>query len=164
MKHAETTRFTPNRSIGKNKPLAIVLHHSGGNYEGGVAWILNPESKVSYHCLIGTNGERTVFATGNDVCWHAGKSRMTIDGTSYAGCNHYSIGISWTGDTHKRRWTDGEIDSAVEYARNVMAQYSIKHVFTHADIATPKGRKTDCNKSWYEEFMKRLNEANNARV
>jgi len=49
--YSETVKLSPNRG-DTIVPLYIILHHSGGSFAGGVSWILNPESKVSYHYLI----------------------------------------------------------------------------------------------------------------
>jgi hypothetical protein len=53
--------FTPNKGNKVIIPEAVVLHHSDGSYRGGVEWIANPASKVSYHVLIARDGRRTVF-------------------------------------------------------------------------------------------------------
>jgi N-acetyl-anhydromuramyl-L-alanine amidase AmpD len=66
--------FTPNKGNKVIIPEAVVLHHSDGSYRGGVEWIANPASKVSYHVLIARDGRRTVFCQDTERAWHAGKS------------------------------------------------------------------------------------------
>ena len=51
----ETIRQTPNWK-GNIKPQGIILHHTAGSYVGSVSWCLDPESKVSYHCIVDLNG------------------------------------------------------------------------------------------------------------
>ena len=70
----ERIRLTPNRQPNRIKPEAVVLHHSDGSYLGGVEWIGDPVSRVSYHVLIARDGRRTVFGNDTDRCWHAGAS------------------------------------------------------------------------------------------
>jgi hypothetical protein len=56
---------TPNKGSKVIIPSAVVLHHSDGSYRGGVEWIANPASKVSYHVLIARDGRRTVFCAND---------------------------------------------------------------------------------------------------
>jgi hypothetical protein len=66
--------FTPNKGNKVIIPEAVVLHHSDGSYRGGVEWIANPASKVSYHVLIARDGRRTVFCQDTERAWHAGRA------------------------------------------------------------------------------------------
>ena len=107
----EFYKASPNISYSTIRPEGVVLHHSYGSYKGGVSWILNDASNVSYHVLINTDGERTVFAKDTQRAWHAGTS--SFNGRS--GCNGFMLGLAFTGDTNDRELTQAEIDSTVEY-------------------------------------------------
>ena len=150
--YLETKATTPNKSQKRIKPLAIVLHHSGGSYAGGVSWIKNPASKVSYHCLIARDGRRTVFGDDTNRMWHAGVS-------SYNGkkdANSWSIGVSFEGDSYQEPLSEDMIQSAIEYIKPRMEKWGIKMdmVLDHRIISSP--RKNDLNPEEYRKFITRL--------
>jgi N-acetylmuramoyl-L-alanine amidase len=153
--YRETKVTTPNKSRKPIKPQAIVLHHSGGTYAGGVSWIKNPASKVSYHCLIARDGRRTVFGNDTDRMWHAGVS-------SYKGkkdANSWSIGVSFEGDSYKEPLSDDMIESAIEYIKPRMEKWGIglDMMLDHRIISSP--RKNDLNPEEYRKFITRLKKA-----
>lgn len=137
----EEVRLTPNVSPKHrvNEAIGVVWHHSCGSFSGGVEWICDPKSQVSYHCLIALDGRRTVFAADSRVCWHAGKSRWR--GREF--CNAFTLGVAFTGDTYKRSLTDAEIESALEWLRPRWGKYkwTIDSMTTHRAISP--GRKDD---------------------
>lgn len=152
--YRETKVATPNKSSRRIKPLAIVLHHSGGSYLGGVSWIKNPASKVSYHCLISREGKRTVFGEDTDRMWHAGIS-------SYKGkrdANSWSIGVSFEGNSYLQPLSEDMINSAIEYIKPRMEKWRIglDMVLDHRIISSP--RKSDLNPEEYRKFITRLKE------
>ena len=130
---------TPNVSAKAIKPEAVVLHHSGGSYAGGVSWIKNPASRVSYHVLVAQDGRRTVFAEPTQRTWHAGVS-------SWKGrkdLNSWSIGASFAGDTNKEPLTLDAMDSMAEYLLPLLKEYgiSLNSVTDHRTVSP--GRKDD---------------------
>ena len=135
----EVFKQTPNISKNTIKPIGIVLHHSAGSYIGSVSWCLDPKSKVSYHCIVDLNGDRTVLAKDNQRAWHSGKS--SFKGKS--DCNSFMLGISVSGDTNTRRLTDFEIDSVAEWCVGKMRSLNINfdNITTHREISP--GRKSD---------------------
>jgi AmpD protein len=148
---------TPNKSQSPITPQAIVLHHSSGSYLGGVDWIMNPQSKVSYHVLIARDGRRTVFGDDTARMWHAGKS-------SWLGrpdLNSWSLGVSWEGNTYDDPLEDAAMDSAIEYLAPRMKQWGIPmtRVLTHADVAP--GRKNDISPADAARFKSKLKAALN---
>jgi N-acetyl-anhydromuramyl-L-alanine amidase AmpD len=148
---------TPNKSQGQITPQAIVLHHSGGSYLGGVSWIMNPQSKVSYHVLIARDGRRTVFGDDTDRMWHAGKS-------SWLGrpdLNSWSLGVSWEGNTYDDPLEDAAMDSAIEYLVPRMKKWGIPvtRVLTHGDVSP--GRKNDISPADAARFKSKLKAALN---
>jgi N-acetyl-anhydromuramyl-L-alanine amidase AmpD len=148
---------TPNKQTNRIKPEAIVLHHSDGSYLGGVEWIANPASKVSYHVLIARDGRRTVFGEDTDRCWHAGKS-------SWLGrpdLNSWSLGVSWSGNTYSDPLGEDAMDSAIEYLVPRMKKWGIPmtRVLTHQQVAPT--RKNDISPADAARFKTRLKAALN---
>jgi N-acetyl-anhydromuramyl-L-alanine amidase AmpD len=148
---------TPNKGRTSIKPEAVVLHHSDGSYRGGVAWIANPASKVSYHVLISRDGRRTVFANDTDRCWHAGVS-------SWQGrrdLNSWSLGVAWEGNTYDYPLGDEAMASAIEYLAPRMKKWGIplNMVVTHQQVSPT--RKTDISAADAARFKSRLKAALN---
>ncbi len=146
--YPETKAKTPNVSAKPIIPKAIVLHHSGGSYAGGVAWIKNPQSRVSYHVLVAPDGKRAVFAVPEQRTWHAGVS-------SWRGkrdLNSWSVGASFAGDTNKEPLADAAMASMAEYLVPVMRRYKLglKDVTDHRTVSP--GRKDDLRPSELARF------------
>ena len=115
----------------------LCLHEDeGASMAGTESWIMNPISKVSYHVLVGNNGEVTQFVPFNKRAYHAGKS--TWKGLS--DLNWYSIGLSFQ-NRNGEAFTQGELNKAVEVAKAIVREYGIKEIVRHRDISP--GRKTD---------------------
>jgi N-acetyl-anhydromuramyl-L-alanine amidase AmpD len=150
--YPETRAKTPNVSAKPITPRAVVLHHSGGSYAGGVAWIKNPASRVSYHVLVGQDGRRTVFASPTQRTWHAGRSEWRGRGD----LNSWSIGAAFAGDTNKEPITDDALISMAEYLVPIMRQYKL----TLADVTDHRtvspGRKDDLRPIELERFLRFL--------
>jgi N-acetyl-anhydromuramyl-L-alanine amidase AmpD len=137
--YAETRVKTPNVSPKAIVPKAIVLHHSGGSYAGGVSWIKSPQSRVSYHVLVAPDGRRTVFANPEQRAWHAGRSEWR----GKRDLNSWSVGASFAGDTYKEPLTDAAMVSMAEYLAPIMERYrlTLDDVTDHRTVSP--GRKDD---------------------
>ena len=152
--YQETVKLSPNRG-GKINPRYIILHHSGGSFQGGISWILNPASQVSYHYLINpNNGDRVQLVWDSQKAWHAGKSKW--DGVT--GLNSHSIGIAFAGNTHKREVADHEINSVAHKCLYLMEKFQlpVTAILTHQMIAP--GRKDDCSPEAYRRVLNRIKE------
>lgn len=153
----EFYKASPNISYSTIRPEGVVLHHSYGSYKGGISWILNDASNVSYHVLINTDGERTVFAKDTQRAWHAGSS--SFNGRS--GCNGFMLGLAFTGDTNDRELTQAEIDSAVEFLLPRFERWGwpkdLSTVTTHREVSP--GRKNDVDSRAEAAIMKALKAA-----
>jgi len=130
-------------------PQGIVLHHSGGSYLGGVEWILNPISKVSYHYLINIDGRGTQSALPTERTWHAGVSSFN----GRRNCNDFMIGIAVSGDTTKRILTVEEIEAVGNLCIELMKKYNfgVDSITTHAEISP--GRKNDVDPRAKKEII-----------
>jgi N-acetyl-anhydromuramyl-L-alanine amidase AmpD len=142
----------PNKGSKVIIPEAVVLHHSGGSYRGGVAWISNPASKVSYHVLIARDGRRTVFANDTERAWHAGKSNWM----GRPDLNSWSLGLAWEGNTYDYPLGDDAMASAIEYLVPRMKKWGIpmNMVVTHQQVSPT--RKTDISPGDAARFKSRL--------
>jgi N-acetyl-anhydromuramyl-L-alanine amidase AmpD len=151
-RYPETRTKTPNVSAKPITPKAIVLHHSGGSYAGGVSWIKNPASRVSYHCLVAPDGRRTVFADPEQRTWHAGKSTWRGRGD----LNSWSVGAAFAGDTNKEPLTVDAMESMAQYLEPIMRQYNLTlHDITDHRTVSP-GRKDDLKASELLRFKSYL--------
>jgi len=130
---------SPNISPRPITPEGIVLHHTAGSYAGSVSWCLNPASKVSYHCIVDLNGDRTELAKDNQRAWHAGVS--SFKGRS--NCNDFLLGIAVSLDTTTRELNEKEIESVACWCIEKMNQYGfgLDMITTHREISP--GRKND---------------------
>ena len=153
----EVFKATPNVSYSTIQPEGVILHHSYGSYDGGVSWILNDDSNVSYHVLINTDGARTVFAHDTQRAWHAGSSSFN----GREGCNGFMLGLAFTNDTNTRELTKAEIDSAVEFLLPRFERWGwpkdLSTVTTHRFVSP--GRKNDVDVRAEEAILKALKEA-----
>jgi len=129
-----------------------VLHHSGGSYAGGVSWIKNPASRVSYHCLIAKDGRRTVFAEPTQRTWHAGKSEWR----GRKDLNSWSVGVAFEGDTNKRELGEAEMASLAEYLAPIMRDYrlTLDDITDHRTVSP--GRKDDLSPKAFSVVKKFL--------
>jgi len=150
--YPETRSKTPNVSAKPITPRAIVLHHSGGSYAGGVSWIKSPQSRVSYHCLVAEDGRRTVFAIPTQRTWHAGKSTWRGKGD----LNSWSVGASFAGNTNTTPLTQDAMESMAQYLEPIMRQYNLSlHDITDHRTVSP-GRKDDLKASELLRFKSYL--------
>lgn len=145
---------TPNVSSRKIKPEGIILHHTAGSYEGSVSWCLNPDSNVSYHAIVNTNGDKTILAEDTQRAWHAGKS--TFNGKN--DCNSFMLGIAVSGDTNKRELTNEEIESVACWCTNKMSiwNFGIEQITTHREVSP--GRKNDVDVRAEKAIKNRIKE------
>lgn len=147
-----TIKQSPNISRSRIVPKGIVLHHTAGSYAGSVAWCLNPESKVSYHCIVDMNGDRTILALPTQRAWHAGKSSFK----GQSDCNSFMLGVAVSGNTYNRDLTAREIDSVADYCVEQMKEFNIPLDWVTTHKVVSPGRKTDVSDKAYLEIMEAI--------
>jgi len=150
-----------------NEVKGVVLHHTAEpTVERSLAILTSLEKKVSSHIVVDCDGTRYVLASPTDVTWHAGKSILN----GREGCNFFTIGIEFQGNTLEAPLTQDQIDSAIEYLLPIIKQYDIPidNIVTHEMVrkaykkAHPKQRaydKPDITQTEYHRFMRALREA-----
>jgi N-acetyl-anhydromuramyl-L-alanine amidase AmpD len=144
-----TIKQSPNISRARIVPKGIVLHHTAGSYAGSVAWCLNPQSKVSYHCIVDQNGDRTILALPTQRAWHAGKSSFK----GQSDCNTFMLGVAVSGNTYNRDLTAREIDSVADYCVEQMKEFGITLDWITTHKVVSPGRKTDVSDKAYSEII-----------
>ena len=126
----------------QGQPDTLVIHFTGGSSaSSSVDYMLNPESKVSAHLVIGRNGELTQLLPFNAIAWHAGQS-------SFAGreqFNNYSIGIELDNAGPLDKDANGEFVSWFG------KRYHPDDVFIENSHSSSKGRSDDENNNEQQE-------------
>lgn len=147
-----------------NEVRGVVLHHTAEpTVQRSLEILSSPERKVSTHVVIDVDGTRYIMASPTDVTWHAGRSILN----GREGCNFFTIGIEFQGNTLERPLTSDQIDSAIEYLLPLIEKYniSIENIVTHQMVRKaykqkhPGQRvydKPDITQKEYQRFMGEL--------
>lgn len=136
---------SPNHSSrGGHKPTIVVIHGDAGETDSGtISWCCDPRSKVSYHYLIGRDGQAYQFVREQEKAWHAGVS--TFHGEEIQGSvNPISIGVCFANNGK-----GSEFYTIIQYQRGarLVADICERHgiplhrVRGHFEVAP--GRKQD---------------------
>lgn len=134
-------RATPNKG-SVITPIYIVMHYdAASNATSAINWMTDPKSQVSAHLHISRDGVVTQLVPFNQKAWHAGVSKWN----GLTGLNSYSIGIELQ-NTGTQEYTDVQINTAIEVCKAIIANYNIREIIGHNDIAP--GRKPDPGKQF----------------
>ena len=121
-------------------PRVLVLHADAGRSDRGTLdWLANPDSKVSYHGLVGRQGQYYTCVELERRAWHAGVATWNGIGD----VNGWSIGVAFC-NAHDGKEALTPIQIAVmlgvvEGLARIIP--TLEAVTTHAAIAP--GRKRD---------------------
>lgn len=161
-KYKEISYPTPNIDREQtNDVRGVILHHTAEpTIERSLAVLTSLEKKVGTHVCIDTDGTRYIMAQPTEVTYHAGFS--LLDGRE--GCNAFTIGIEFQGNTLEKPLTQDQINSAIEYLLPLIKQYNIpvKNIVTHEMVRQaykakyPNKRcygKVDITQTEYRRFM-----------
>jgi N-acetyl-anhydromuramoyl-L-alanine amidase len=154
MAYREFARLSPNRDASAHERLGVMFHHSGMGFDETIARMLDPGSRVSYHCLIGADGTRCSLVPDAEIAWHAGVSRFL----GRDGCNAFLLGVSFAGDTYEAPLSKPQVASALEWldARWVKLGWRVDRITDHRQ-ASP-GRKNDLNPEEWEGLSAAIEE------
>jgi N-acetylmuramoyl-L-alanine amidase len=134
---------SPNHEPRTGAPIAlIVLHATVGSLVSARGWLCNPASKASTHYLIGKAGDIYQLVSEDRAAWHAGRSAYgSLDSEAI---KDRSIGIELENANDGRDpYPIAQIDALRSLMRDLLTRHPAAQLVTHAQIATPQGRKTD---------------------
>lgn len=142
-------RLSPNRGPAGHERLGALFHDSVLGFDETIARMLSPQSRVSYHCLIGMDGTRCTLVPDPEVAWHAGPSRFL----GRERCNDFLLGVAFAGDTYAAPLTGPQVASALEWleARWAPLGWDLGRVTDHRQ-ASP-GRKRDLNPAEWDRLL-----------
>lgn len=132
----------------------IVLHSSDGSKAGDIATLTGAD--VSSHWYITRTGELYHFVADDDTAYHAGK----VTDTSKYG-NAATIGIEQEHMDGHQDWPDAQIDKAAQLVAFLLQTYNLQNrtnIKTHAEIASPHGRKVDPINYPFPDFYARVDQ------
>lgn len=143
---ADRVRLSPNYDERPRNPrgIACVVIHAtadGGDEEGAESWLCDPASQVSAHLHIRRDGA-VVRLVGDHVrAWHAGASEWK--GARHV--NDFSLGWELANKNDGREAFTTAQYSAISRlgAHYVQQGLPLSAFVSHAEIALPRGRKTD---------------------
>jgi len=116
----------------------IVVHATGSTTaKSAIQHFSNPLSRVSAHYIIDKDGTIYACVPEHAAAWHAGKCYLPC-------ANLRSIGIELVNrNTGDDPYPDPQILSLRQLIVEIKRRHPIKYLVSHAEIAKPKGRKTD---------------------
>lgn len=120
----------------------VVLHATQiDTLEKVIKYFSMVKPKLSSHYTIGKDG-RTVQHVKDELrAWHAGESQMP-DGRHLV--NDFSIGIELVNlNDGLDPFPDMQVEALKKLIFDLRKEWPIKYIVTHAEIATPPGRKND---------------------
>lgn len=164
-KYKEKKYPTPNYDRNRTNTVeGVILHHTAEpTIEKSLGVLTSLKKKVGTHCVIDLDGTRYIMCEPEVATYHAGFS--VLNGKE--GCNYFTIGIEFQGNTLEKPLTDDQIFSAIEYLKPLIKKYKIpiKNIVTHEMVRKaykkkyPKKRcsgKVDITQTEYLRFMKKL--------
>ena len=156
---------TPNYDSKKtNLVEGVILHHTAEpTIAHSLGVLTNTRKKVGTHVVIDTDGTRYRMCSLTTVTFHAGRSYLN----GKEGCNNFTIGIEFQGNTLKEPLTSDQIESAIEFLLPILKKYKIKlsNIVTHEMVRKaymkrhPKVKcsgKVDITPTEYKRFMEAL--------
>jgi len=148
MAFREFERLSPNRDAAAHERLGVLFHHSGLGFAETIERMLDPASRVSYHCLIDADGARCTLVPDAEVAWHAGLSRFL----GRERCNDFLLCVAFAGDTYAAPLSGPQVASALEWLRARWAPLGWgAGRFTDHRQASP-GRKRDLNPAEWDRL------------
>ena len=151
---------TPHQSSRDGKVVKLVVIHgdAGKSDAGTVSWIKAKESAVSYHYLVGRDGEVYQFVDEAQKSWHAGISGW-LDCTHSKSVNAASIGVAFANDSIES-YKPVQYTAGAKLVADICQRHKIPAamIVTHAQVSP--GRKSDPWKTFdWAYFIDRVKQA-----
>lgn len=138
---------------------AIILHATIGHFDGDLRTLTTSNKPVSADFLISREGEIVKLnpQLRTHYTWQAGQAEL--DGHGHV--NQRTIGIEQS-HMPDEDWPDAQVKACATLCRWLYESGIVKtrHIFSHAFVARPIGRKTDPAGYPWESFSDFWNEAN----
>ena len=144
--------FGPNDMTG---PFGIVLHHTGGSFEGDLATLTKSGTEVSANDYIDKQGRIFELNEFPKRAWHAGEADLhgiTDWNTHGWGIEIENLGKG--GDPYPRRQIDAIVWRCRE-RRRLLGITSRKMLIRHRDVCMPRNRKSDTSDNFPLEEVRR---------
>lgn len=125
----------PRRIAGR--PSILILHYTGlFDIEKAIDWLSRPESKVSCHYVITSDGEIVQMVAESERAWHAGLSSWHGE----TDINSASVGIEIDNPGHEFGlpfYPPRQMQAVARLSRDIIARNAIRPeaVLAHSDIA-----------------------------
>jgi N-acetylmuramoyl-L-alanine amidase len=134
---------TPHQSPRKGEVVRMVVIHgdAGKSDAGTVSWIEAPESKVSYHYLVGRDGTVYQFVREDLKAWHAGDS-------AWPGCtvgksvNAASIGVAFANDGTEE-YRPPQYKAGAKLVADICKRHGVPLHMIRGHYEVSPGRKSD---------------------
>jgi N-acetyl-anhydromuramyl-L-alanine amidase AmpD len=138
-------------------PFGIVLHHTGGRFEGDLATLTKKGTEVSANDLIDKQGRIFELCEFPKRAWHAGEA--DLHGITDWNAHGWGIEIENLG-TGSDPYPQAQIDAVVWRCRERRRRLGVndrKMLTRHRDICIPRGRKSDTSDNFpFEEIRRRV--------
>lgn len=135
---------TPHKNSRANaRPHMVVIHGDAGKTdEGTIAWLADPASGVSYHYLIGRNGQVYQFVDESLNAWHAGLSTWPGQGVGNS-VNRTSIGVAFANSGLGETYRDAQYIAGAELLDGILRRHAIPLHLVRGHAEVSPGRKLD---------------------
>ena len=134
---------SPNFDARDQAVSMVVLHYTGMvDGASAIAWLRNPESRVSCHYLIAEDGQILRMVAEENRAWHAGRSFWR----GVQAVNGCSVGIEIVNPGHEfgyRPFTEEQMDALIPLLAGIVNRHRVPpaNVVGHSDVAP--ARKQD---------------------
>lgn len=135
-KWAHSNAFKHGRSLALQ---SIILHSSCGHKAGDIPTLMGEDHEhlVSAHWYVDKQGNYYHLVQDADTAYHAG---VVIDPKW---SNSASIGIEQEHLDGQEDWPNEQVQATARLVVALFLKHGVLDIRHHADVASPKGRKTD---------------------
>lgn len=161
--------YSGNYSVGRQKgfqPSFVIIHVAEGYYNGTISWFKDPQSGVSTHYVVSTNGDVTQMVQETDTAFQVGHGISVV-----------AIGIEHEGFVaDPTKWfTDAMYTGSAKLVKNIAERWGIPldrcHILGHNEVPDPSNpctyggseHHTDPGSGWdWAKYMSKMGSSNAA--